>query len=47
MKSGGVDVDERSSREMEGSCLASLVPNDESGIIGAVLWNDGYLGLFQ
>ena len=47
MKSWGVDANLSPGREMEYSCLASLVPNGDGGVLGAALRNDSHLGLSQ
>lgn len=42
---GDVDNDLTPSRDLEYGCLASLVSDDERDVLGAVLRNDGRLGL--
>ena len=41
VKSRGIDVDYRPSRDVEYSCIARMVPNNESIIHGTVLQNCG------
>ena len=47
VESRNVDPDPAPSRDMEYSCLTSLVSNNERGVFGTVLRDDWYLGLSQ
>ena len=44
MKPSDVDDDPGPSRDWENSCLTGSVPNDESSVLGTVLYDDRCLG---